>query len=52
MFRPSRQQRRTLKNNTDIEAIIKPAKFEQAHYDLHQLYQRSRHPDGEMANVI
>lgn len=50
-FHPSRQQRRTLKKNTDIEVRIKPAKFEQAHFDLYQHYQKSRHKEGEMANT-
>ncbi|WP_332889040.1 arginyltransferase [Methyloprofundus sedimenti] len=50
-FQLSRQQRRTLKKNTDIEAKIKPAKYEQAHYDLYQLYQLSRHTGGDMANT-
>ncbi|GFO77026.1 leucyl-tRNA---protein transferase [Bathymodiolus platifrons methanotrophic gill symbiont] len=50
-FHPSRQQRRTLKKNADIEINIKPAKFEQAHYDLYQRYQLSRHTDGGMTNT-
>ena len=50
-FHPSRQQRRTLKKNTDIEVIIKPAKFEQVHFDLYQKYQLNRHTDGDMANT-
>ena len=50
-FHPSRQQRRTLKKNIDLEVNIKPARFEQAHYDLYQLYQQSRHTDGDMANT-
>ena len=50
-FRPSRQQRRTLKKNMDITVNIKPARFEQAHFDLYQHYQLSRHTEGDMANT-
>ena len=50
-FQPSRQQRRTLKNNTDIKVTIKPAVFEQAHFDLYLRYQQSRHTDSNMAEA-
>ena len=50
-FQPSRQQRRTMKNNADIQATIKPAIFEQAHFDLYLLYQQSRHTESNMADA-
>ena len=50
-FQASRQQRRTIKNNTDIQVNIKPAIFEQAHFDLYLLYQQNRHADSNMANA-
>lgn len=50
-FQASRQQRRTLNKNTDIQVTIKPAKFEQAHFDLYLNYQHSRHKGGEMADT-
>lgn len=50
-FQPSRQQRRTLKNNADMQVTIKPALFEQAHFDLYLLYQQSRHADSNMASA-
>ena len=50
-FKASRQQRRTLKKNTNIGVKIKPARFEQAHFELFQYYQQSRHADGEMVNT-
>lgn len=50
-FQSSRQQRRTIKKNADIQVTIKPAIFAQQHYDLYQRYQHHRHKDGEMANT-
>lgn len=50
-FQASRQQRRTLKKNADIQVAIKPAGFEQVHFDLYQNYQHSRHKGGEMADT-
>jgi len=50
-FKPSRQQRRTFKKNTDLKITLKPALFEQAHFDLYQHYQRSRHAESDMANT-
>jgi len=49
-FKPSRQQRRTLAKNSDIQATIKSAQFEPTHFALYQLYLQSRHADGEMEN--
>ncbi len=50
-FQASRQQRRTLKKNVDIQVSVKPAIFEQAHFDLYVHYQQSRHADSNMANA-
>jgi arginine-tRNA-protein transferase len=50
-FQASRQQRRTLKKNADLQVIIKPAQFESAHFELYQQYQRSRHTEGNMADA-
>jgi len=49
-FKPSRQQRRTLAKNTDIQATIKNSQFDPAHFALYQRYLQSRHADGEMEN--
>jgi len=49
-FKPNRSQQRCQKKNCGTNAIIKPAVFEQAHYDLYLRYQKTRHGDGEMAN--
>lgn len=48
-FKPNRNQQRCLKKNNFTQALIKPAAFEQAHYDLYLRYQLSRHSDGNMA---
>ena len=50
-FKPSRSQKRCLNKNIDTQAIVKPAVFEQAHYDMYLRYQEIRHGDGSMANA-
>ncbi len=49
-FKPSRNQKRCLQKNRQTTAIIKPAVFEHAHYDLYLRYQNQRHIEGGMAN--
>jgi arginine-tRNA-protein transferase len=48
-FKSNRSQKRCLKNNQNTQAVIKPASFEQAHYELYLRYQSIRHSDGDMA---
>ena len=50
LFKPSRNQKRNLKKNSDTKTIIKPAKFEDEHYQLYMRYQQHKHPDSGMAN--
>ncbi|WP_394754296.1 arginyltransferase [Crenothrix sp.] len=50
-FKPNRSQKRCWQNNTTTQTIIKPAVFEQQHYDLYCRYQASRHADGSMADA-
>jgi arginine-tRNA-protein transferase len=50
-FKPIRSQKRCLQKNRQTTAIIKPAVFEQAHYDLYLRYQNQRHAEGNMANT-
>ncbi len=50
-FQASRQQRRTLKKNIHIQVTVKPATFEQTHFDLYLLYQQNRHTESNMANA-
>ncbi|MDH5437104.1 MAG: arginyltransferase, partial [Gammaproteobacteria bacterium] len=47
-FKPSRNQRRVLKANTDIQLIARQAEFSQEHFDLYQLYISTRHAGGGM----
>lgn len=49
-FQANRQHRRCLKRNQHTQARIKPAAFEQRHYDLYLRYQQSRHADSSMAD--
>lgn len=49
-FSPTKNQSRCIKKNQQTTVIIKPAKFEQAHYDMYLRYQKFKHPDGGMAN--
>lgn len=48
-FKPSRKQKRCLQTNAETTAIIKPAVFESAHYEMYMRYQQQRHADGGMA---
>ena len=50
-FKPSRSQKRCLNRNIDTKVIVKPAVFEQAHYEMYLRYQAIRHNDGSMANA-
>ncbi len=50
-FKASRSQQRCLRKNICIQVSIKPAAFEQPHYDLYLRYQNSRHSDGNMAHA-
>ncbi|MDD5273944.1 MAG: arginyltransferase [Methylovulum sp.] len=49
-FKPSRNHQRCLQKNRQTAAIIKPAVFEQTHYNLYLHYQKQRHAEGNMAN--
>jgi arginyl-tRNA--protein-N-Asp/Glu arginylyltransferase len=48
-FKPNKSQKRCLKKNMNTKAVIKPAVFEQAHYDMYLRYQTIRHSSGPMA---
>ncbi|MEY3761068.1 MAG: hypothetical protein RIR39_2559, partial [Pseudomonadota bacterium] len=50
-FKPSRSQKRCLSKNTSTQVIVKPAVFEQAHYDMYLRYQAIRHSDSSMATA-
>ncbi|MDD1611713.1 MAG: arginyltransferase [Methylococcaceae bacterium] len=50
-FEPNRQQKRCLKKNSETRVMIKPAVFDQAHYDMYLRYQNSRHEEGSMAHA-
>ena len=49
-FSPRRQQRRTWRQNQDLEVAIKPPVFENGHFDLYSRYIAARHPGGGMDN--
>jgi arginyl-tRNA--protein-N-Asp/Glu arginylyltransferase len=50
-FKPSRSQKRCIDKNIETQVIVKPAIFEQVHYDMYLRYQAIRHSDGSMANA-
>ena len=50
-FKPSKSQRRCIRKNIETRVKIKPAIFEQAHYDMYLRYQAIRHPEGSMINT-
>ncbi len=47
-FTLSRRHRRTWRRNRDLAVIAKPARFDQAHFELYLRYQAGRHPGGGM----
>lgn len=49
-FAANRRQKRCMKKNQQTTTTVKPAAFEQRHYDLYLRYQRQRHADSSMAN--
>jgi len=49
-FIPNRSQRRCWEKNRTTQVQVKPAIFEQAHYEMYLRYQAIRHTDGGMAN--
>lgn len=50
-FKPNRNQKRCSNKHLNTQVVVKPAKFEQAHYDMYLRYQDSRHTDGPMAEA-
>jgi leucyl-tRNA---protein transferase len=49
-FRPNRSQRRSLSRHGELVARERPLVFREAHYQLYQRYQLSRHWGGGMDN--
>jgi arginine-tRNA-protein transferase len=49
-FIPNRNQKRCIKKNQQTTIIVKPVKFEQAHYQLYLRYQKHKHGQGGMAD--
>ncbi|MDD5319777.1 MAG: arginyltransferase [Methylococcales bacterium] len=49
-FKPNRSQKRCISKNINTRVIVKPAVFEQAHYDMYLRYQIDRHTGGSMAH--
>ena len=47
-FQPTRSQKRCLKRNTDVSAVIEPNIDLDEHYALYQKYIDTRHSDGDM----
>ena len=50
-FKLNRSQQRCVKKNSQTKAVIKPAIFEQVHYELYLRYQKIRHTGGDMAEA-
>ena len=47
-FQPSRQQKRIIKRNADLEVIRKRPAFTEEYYALYMRYIEQRHADGDM----
>ncbi|MEK6750359.1 MAG: arginyltransferase [Pseudomonadota bacterium] len=50
-FTPNRTQRRTWRNNADINVVVTDARFSREHYALYQRYIHWRHAGGGMDEV-
>ncbi len=50
-FKPNRNQKRCLKKNHKIQAVIQAPVFQQQHFELYVRYQQFKHPDGIMATT-
>jgi leucyl-tRNA---protein transferase len=50
-FKANRSQKRCWQHNIDTQVIVKPAVFEQQHYELYCRYQHIRHAEGAMADA-
>jgi len=48
--RSSRNEKRVMRRNSDINSSIVPGRFRDEHFDLYRRYINSRHNDGSMAN--
>jgi len=49
-FKPSKNQRRCLKKNSDLTTHLVDARFKEEYYSLYRNYLNSRHQDGSMAD--
>ncbi len=47
-YQPNRTQRRCANRNRDVEMVMKPLVFDEAHYLLYRRYQTTRHAGGGM----
>ena len=50
-FHPNRSQKRCWQKNNNTVATIKPAVFEQEHFQMYLRYQLTRHEGGDMADA-
>lgn len=48
-FVPNRSQKRCLRKNVQTQAVVRPAEFDNTHYEMYLRYQISRHQGGLMA---
>lgn len=49
-FHPSRNQKRCLKRNADLQTRLVTARYTEEYFELYQRYLNTRHDDGSMAN--
>jgi arginine-tRNA-protein transferase len=50
-FIATKNQKRCLKKNLHTKIIVKPAQFEQSHYEMYIRYQNHKHEGGSMADL-
>jgi arginine-tRNA-protein transferase len=51
-FAPNRSQRRNAGLNRDVTLVERPARYRAEHYALYEVYLRSRHGEGSMADGV
>lgn len=50
-FVPDRKQRRCLRRNAQTEVVIKPAEFNERHFELYRQYQIARHEKSSASDI-
>ena len=50
-FQPDRTQRRCARRNSDTQVVVKPAAFDERHFQLYRQYQVARHEKADLDEI-